>query len=63
MDVSKIDCIEFDNIDWNDYPDFCDVEVVSATWDDGTELTPAEIDTLIFQHGDFVYNKLIETLF
>lgn len=63
MDVTKIDDIEFDGVDWSDYPDFCDVVVVAATWDDGRDLTEAEIDHLMDEHGDFVYEKLIEKLF
>jgi len=63
VDVSKIDYIEFEGVDWSDYPDFCDVVVVAATWEDGRDLTEAEIDELIDQHDDFVYEELIKKLF
>ena len=63
MDVSQIDDIEFDGVDWSDYPDFCDVMVVSATWKDGRELTQAEIEQLEDEHGDWVYEQLMEKLF
>ena len=63
MDVTKIDDIEFDGVDYSDYPDFCDVVVVAATWKDGRDLTEAEIDQLMDEHGDFVYEKLIKKLF
>lgn len=63
MDVTKIDDIEFDGVDFSDYPDFCDVVVVAATWKDGRDLTEAEIDQLMDEHDDFVYEKLIKKLF
>ena len=63
MDVTKIDDIEFDGVDYSDYPDFCDVVVVAATWKDGRDLTEAEIDQLMDEHDDFVYEKLIKKLF
>lgn len=63
MDVSKIDDIEFEGIDWSDYPDFCDVVVVAASWDDGRDLSEAEIDELVSRHGDFIYERLMDHLF
>jgi hypothetical protein len=63
MDVSKIDSIEFEGVDWSDYPDFCDVVVVAASWDDGRDLTEDEIDELMDKHGGFVYDRLMDKLF
>lgn len=55
--------IEFEGIDWSDYPDFCDAQVVRATWSFGRDLTEAELDELNDQHRDFVYEKLMEHLY
>ena len=59
----KIEDIEFDGIDYSDYPDFCDAHITSATWNDGTPLTEAELDDLNFNHGDVVYDFLIKRLY
>lgn len=61
--MSKIDNIEFEGVDWADYPDFCDAFVIAASWDDGKDLTDAELDELMDKHRDFLYEKLIEKIF
>lgn len=38
--------IEIGGIDMNDYPDFCDAYVESATFLDGTPLTDKQLDGL-----------------
>lgn len=63
LNVKNIDDIEFESVDWSDYPDFCDAQVISATWSDGRDLTEAEIDELITNHGEYVYRRLVEKLF
>lgn len=63
LDVTKIDSVEFDGIDWKDYPDFCDAFVSSASWDDGKDLTEDELDVLNDEHRDFVYERLIKHLY
>lgn len=63
LNVKEILDVEFDGVDWSDYPDFSDALVVSATWSDGRELTEAELDELNDSYGDFVYSKLINKLF
>jgi len=62
-DLSKIKNLEFGGIDSTDYPDFCDAHIVAATWDDGRDLTEAELDTLNWDHSDFVYEKLMKHLY
>lgn len=63
LNLKEIDSVEFENIDWNDYPDFCDAYIVSATWKNGTDLTEAELDLLNFDHRDFVYDMLMKHLY
>lgn len=61
FDKSKIENIEFTDIDWKDYPDFCDAYIISAEID-GRSLTQNELD-IINDDRDFLYEKLIEYLF
>lgn len=63
MDFKKICSVEFDGIDYDDYPDFCDAHVVAAEWADGTPLTEEELDDLNFNHSDIVYDKLMDHLY
>jgi hypothetical protein len=61
MDYSKIDNIEIDGIDTQDYPDFCDSYIVSADYD-GVPMTEEEINTLN-EDRDFVHEKVFDKLF
>ena len=61
MDYKKIDNIEFDGIDYNDYLDFCDTYIVSADLN-GVPMTEEELDELN-EDGDFVHEKLFDFLF
>lgn len=46
IDVSKIDDLTVEGIDFNDAPDFSDAYVDWAEYEDGTELTEAELEEL-----------------
>lgn len=39
--------IEFDGLDYNDYPDFCDSYIVYAEFMDKTVLNDSELDLLL----------------
>lgn len=58
-----IENIEFDGIDYNDYPDFCDAHIVAAQWPEGTPLSEEELDDLNMNFGSLVYDKLMERLY
>ena len=45
MDYNKIDNIEVDGIDTNDYPDFCDAFISSADYD-GKAMTDEQLNLL-----------------
>lgn len=64
MDISKIDkgSIEFEGVNYDDYPDFCDAYISSACWEDGTELTDEEMDELN-DHDLYVYEALMDHLY
>lgn len=61
MDKSKVSNIEFDGIDHNDYPDYCDVYITNAEYD-GREITEEELQELN-EDTEFIYEKLIEQIF
>ena len=61
MDLAKVDNIEFDGVDYKDYPDFTDAFICSADYD-GKPMTEDQLDELN-DHDDFVYNELINQIF
>ena len=60
MDYAKITNIEFDGIDYLDYPDYSDAYIVSADYD-GLEMTDSQIEE-INEDRDFVYEQLMDYL-
>jgi hypothetical protein len=61
LDYSKIDNIEFDGIDYDDYPDFCDAYISNADYN-GVEMTEEQLE-LINDDRDFIYEALMKHLF
>jgi hypothetical protein len=61
MDYKLISNIEFDGVDHNDAPDYCDAYIVSAKYDD-REMTEDEID-LLNEDRDFVHDSLMDSLY
>ena len=61
MDYKKINNIELDGIDTNDYPDFCDAFIVSADYE-GKPMTNEQLDELN-EDSDFVYECVQNHLF
>ena len=62
LDFKKIDNLEFDGIDFSDYPDFVDAFLVSADYD-GKEMTEEQIDYLNDEHRDFVNEQVFSFIF
>lgn len=62
LDLTKIEDIEFDGIDYYDCPDFCDAFILSATYK-GRDMTEEELEFLDEEHRDFVYEKLMDKLY
>ena len=55
--------IEFDGVDYNDAPDYCDAFICSAAWaDSGEELTSKELDD-VNNDSQFVYEALEESMY
>ena len=61
LDYSLIDNIEFEGIDYDDVPDFCDAFIASADYD-GRPMTEKELET-INDDRDLVYDRLTDYLF
>jgi hypothetical protein len=53
--------IEFDGIDHQDYPDYCDAFISKAKYN-GDDMTEEQLE-IINEDREFVYEKLIEHLF
>lgn len=54
----KKESIEIEDVNMNDYPDFCDAYIVSAEYEDGTKLTNDEVDQF-FDENYYLTNELI----
>ena len=60
MKTDEIDSIEFDSIDFSDYPDFCDAFICYAERN-GEPLTATELNELN-EDTSFIYDKLMDHL-
>jgi hypothetical protein len=61
LDYKKIRNIEFNGINHQDCPDYCDAYIVSAEYD-GKEMTETQIEELNDDRG-FVYESLMDYLY
>jgi hypothetical protein len=62
MDLSKISNVTVTGIHKWDYPDFCDAYIESADYD-GRPMTEIELEKLNNDFPDFVYERVIESLY
>ncbi len=62
LNLSQIDNMEFEGVDFSDYPDFVDAYLVSADID-GRELTEEEVDYLNDEHYEFVNESVFDSIF
>jgi DNA-binding ferritin-like protein (Dps family) len=56
MDLTKIDNIEIEDINWNDAPEFCDAFIASADYN-GKAMTEKQLDE-INDNTDFVHDAV-----
>ena len=61
IDLSKLTNLEFDGVNHNDYPDYCDAYLSSAELN-GEELTLDELEYINENNVDFVYDELMKYL-
>lgn len=52
MELSKIENVVIEGLDWNDYPKFCDAYIAEAEFE-GRQLDDLELDALN-ENNDFV---------
>jgi len=57
----EVEDIELDDINSDDYPDFCDAYICAATVN-GEDATEEQLDALN-DDSDFVYERVIENIF
>ena len=62
LDLRKVDNMEFEGVDFADYPDFVDAFLVAADYD-GIEMTEEQIDYINDEHHDFVNERVYSSLF
>lgn len=62
LDLSKIDNMEFDGVDFRDYPDFVDAYIYAADYY-GKPMTDEQLDYLHDAHSDFVNEQVYESIF
>ena len=62
LNLSKIDNMEFEGVDFKDYPDFVDAFLVAADYN-GKEMTEEQIDYINDEHYDFVNEQVYDSIF
>jgi|TARA_Y100001951_G_C11296615_1_gene276163 hypothetical protein len=60
--LEEIDDIVFSGVDNSDYPDYSDAFVESATYK-GRDMTEEEMEELMDDYRDYVYDKLMTYIF
>ena len=66
INTNEIVDIEFSDIDHKDHPDYCDAFIQSAmVWEEGTyrPLTEDELEYIMENEQDWVYEKLMDYIF
>ena len=62
VNLSQIENMEFEGVDFSDYPDFVDAFLVSAEIN-GRDLTEEEIDYLNDEHYEFINERVFSSIF
>jgi hypothetical protein len=62
LNLAQIDNMEFEGVDFSDYPDFVDAFLTAADYN-GKELTEEQIDYLNDEHYEFVNESVFDSLF
>lgn len=58
--IGDITNVEFEGIDYSDYPDFCDAYIISADLD-GVPMTEAQLEAL--NESDLRYELLMDYIY
>jgi hypothetical protein len=62
IDLSLVDNIEVDGIDYSDYPDFCDAFIGNADYN-GEPMSDYMVDYINENYPDYVYEQVINKIF
>lgn len=62
IDFKLISNIEFEGIDYKDYPDFCDAYISYAEYK-GEPMTNEMLEEINCEHSDYVYDMLMDRLY
>ena len=62
INLSQVENMEFEGVDFSDYPDFVDAFLVSAEIN-GRDLTEEEIDYLNDEHYEFINERVFSSIF
>ena len=62
LNLSQIENMEFEGVDFSDYPDFVDAFLTAADYN-GKELTEEQIDYINDEHYEFVNESVFNSLF
>ena len=62
LNGKKVVDLEVDGVDSRDYPDFSDAYFSSGCYEDGTDLTDAELIQLADLSGDVLWEMAFESL-
>lgn len=66
LNVKRVHDIEIENINMEDYPEFCDAYMSYAVYeeDDGSlrELTDDELDMFVEEHPDVFYKAILDNM-
>jgi len=62
IDLSLVDNVEIDGIDYNDYPDFCDAFISNADYN-GEPMSDDMVDYINENYPDYVYEQVINKIF
>lgn len=66
IDLTKLADIEVDNAKMSDYPDFCDAYISAAKIEENgiwRDLTENELEELNAKYPEFIYQKVVESIF
>ena len=62
IDLSLVDNVEIDGIDYSDYPDFCDAFVSNADYK-GEPMSDEMVEYINENYPDYVYEQVINKIF
>ena len=62
LNLAQIENMEFEGVDFCDYPDFVDAFLTAADYN-GKELTEEQIDYINDEHYEFVNESVYKSLF